>query len=47
MNLSDLNVFEDGAMVDAAALREAGLVPNDSLPVKILGEGELTQEADD
>jgi len=44
VNLSDLNYFEDGAMVDAAALREVGLVPNDSLPVKVLGEGELTKK---
>ena len=41
VNLSDLNRFEEGAIVDATALREAGLVPDDSLPVKILGEGEL------
>ena len=44
VNLSDLNFFDDGAVVDAAALREVGLVPNDSLPVKILGDGELTKK---
>src|ERR1700691_2840161 len=44
VNLSDLNFFENGATVDAAALREVGLVPNDSLPVKVLGEGELTKK---
>jgi large subunit ribosomal protein L15 len=44
VNLSELNFFDDGATVDAAALREVGLVPNDSLPVKVLGEGELTKK---
>ncbi len=44
VNLSDLNSFADGAVVDAAALREAGLVPNDRQPVKILGEGDLSKK---
>src|SRR5271163_107342 len=44
VNVSDLNSFKDGTMVDAAALREAGLVPNTSLPVKILGDGELSKK---
>jgi large subunit ribosomal protein L15 len=44
VNLSELNFFDSGAVVDAAALREVGLVPNDSLPVKVLGEGELTKK---
>jgi large subunit ribosomal protein L15 len=44
VNISDLNFFENGATVDAAALREVGLVPNDSLPVKVLGEGELKKK---
>jgi large subunit ribosomal protein L15 len=44
VNLADLNFFENGATVDAAALREVGLVPNDSLPVKVLGEGKLTKK---
>jgi large subunit ribosomal protein L15 len=43
VNLSDLGVFEDGTTVDAAALIGAGLVPDDRLPVKILGGGELSK----
>ncbi len=46
VNLSDLNGFDEGAVVDAAALHEAGLVPDLSQPVKILGDGEAEQEAD-
>ena len=44
VNLSDLERFDNGTTVDAAALIEAGLVPNDHLPVKILGNGELTKK---
>ncbi len=44
VNVSDLNTFEDGAVVDAAALTEAGLV-NDQLDgIKVLGNGELTKK---
>lgn len=44
VNLADLERFDSGATIDAAALIEAGLVPNDHLPVKILGNGELTKK---
>jgi large subunit ribosomal protein L15 len=44
VNLADLERFDNGTTVDAAALIEAGLVPNDRLPVKILGNGELTKK---
>jgi large subunit ribosomal protein L15 len=44
VNLSDLNRFEEGALVDGVALRDAGLVPDDRQPVKILGEGDLTRK---
>jgi large subunit ribosomal protein L15 len=44
VNLLDLNRFADGTIVDAGAMREAGLVPDDSQPVKILGEGDLTRK---
>jgi large subunit ribosomal protein L15 len=44
INVSDLNGFKDGSVVDAAALREAGLVPNTAQPVKILGDGELSKK---
>ena len=43
VNLSDLETqFDDGATVDATVLREAGLIPDDKQPVKILGEGSAT-----
>ena len=44
VNLSDLAAFDDGATVDSAALIGAGLVPDDRLPVKILGGGELSKK---
>jgi len=44
VNLSDLDAFNDGATVDAAALIVAGLVPDDRLPVKILGDGALSKK---
>jgi large subunit ribosomal protein L15 len=44
VNLEALNEFDAGATVDAGALREAGLVPNDRQPVKILGEGEFKKK---
>src|SRR2546421_4437959 len=43
VNLSDLERFDDGATVDAVTLREAGLVPDDRQPVKILGDGAITK----
>jgi len=42
VNLDRLNKFEDGSVVDAAALFEAGLVRNAVDTIKILGNGELT-----
>ena len=44
VNVEDLNGFADGAAVDPAALIEAGLVPDEKWPVKILGEGALTRK---
>src|SRR5688572_825060 len=44
VNLSDLERFDNGATVDATALKEAGLVPDLKQPVKILGNGELTRK---
>lgn len=44
VNLEALNNFDDGARVDEAALRKAGLA-NGRLPrIKILGSGELTKK---
>jgi large subunit ribosomal protein L15 len=44
VNLVDLNVFDDGSIVDAVALIEKGLVPDNKQPVKILGEGKLEKK---
>jgi large subunit ribosomal protein L15 len=44
VNLADLEQFDDGATVDATALKEKGLVPDLKQPVKILGNGELTKK---
>jgi large subunit ribosomal protein L15 len=44
VNLMDLERFDAGITVDAAALIDAGLVPDDKLPVKILGEGGFTKK---
>jgi large subunit ribosomal protein L15 len=41
VNLADLEKFKAGTTVDQAALQEEGLVPDDKLPVKILGNGEF------
>jgi ribosomal protein L15 len=43
VNVSDLNRFDDGATVDQPALIEAGLVPDDRLKVKILGDGDVSK----
>jgi large subunit ribosomal protein L15 len=44
VNLSELEKFDSGATVDANALKEAGLIPDTKLPVKILGDGELSKK---
>ena len=44
VNLESLNQFEDGATVDEAALRAAGLVNGRGDGVKILGQGELEKK---
>lgn len=44
VNVADLNAFEDGAVIDAAALQEAGLVKKVLDGIKILGNGELTKK---
>ena len=41
VNVSDLARFEDGAVVDAAALKEKGLIKKQYDGVKILGNGEI------
>ncbi len=43
VNVKDLEVFESGAVVDAAALKKAGLIRKPKDGVKVLGNGELTK----
>lgn len=44
VNVKDLNSFEDGAVVDAEALKKAGLVKKAPYGVKVLAEGELSKK---
>ncbi|MDI6816043.1 MAG: 50S ribosomal protein L15 [Actinomycetota bacterium] len=43
VNIEQLNIFESGAIVDAASLQQAGLVKKAATPVKVLGRGEITK----
>lgn len=44
VNLEALNRFDDGAKVDEATLRSAGLANGRAAGIKILGDGELTKK---
>jgi large subunit ribosomal protein L15 len=44
VNLESLNQFEDGAQIDEAVLRNAGLANGRAAGVKILGVGDLTRK---
>jgi large subunit ribosomal protein L15 len=44
VNVGDLNAFDDGATVDAAALKAIGLAKGPASGVRILGNGELTKK---
>lgn len=44
INVGTLNVFENDAVVDIAALKKVGLINNPKDGVKILGVGELTKK---
>ena len=44
VNLESLNLFSDGATVDEAAIRKAGLANGPILPVKILARGVLSKK---
>ena len=44
VNVAALNAFEDGAVVDAAALKAAGIVEATAAGVKVLGNGTLTKK---
>lgn len=43
LNVSDLEVFKEGTVVDCELLRAAGLIKKENDGVKILGNGELTK----
>ncbi len=44
INVSALEVFEDGTVVDAEALKLKGIIKKANLPVKVLGNGKLTKK---
>ncbi len=44
VNMSRLEVFEDGATVTVDAMKEIGIIKNPKDGVKILGSGELTKK---
>ena len=44
INLTVVNRFEDGAVVDAAALIEAGVISNCPYGLKVLANGNLTKK---
>ena len=44
INLADLEAFENGAVVDATALKNAGIVKNAKDGIKVLGKGELSKQ---
>ena len=44
INVAALNVFEDGTVVDAAALAQKGIIKKANLPIKVLGNGNLTKK---
>ncbi|MBE6479361.1 MAG: 50S ribosomal protein L15 [Atopobiaceae bacterium] len=44
VNVSRLDaIFADGDVVDGASLVEKGVIKNDYIPVKVLGDGEITK----
>lgn len=43
INVSALERFDSGAVIDPAAMAEAGLVKKQSDPVKVLGDGRLSK----
>ena len=44
INVAALEVFEDGATVDAAALMEKGIIKKSNKSIKVLGNGKLTKK---
>ncbi len=44
VNVDKLNIFEDGEIITRETLREKNLISKMSIPVKILGNGELKKK---
>lgn len=44
VNISDLNIFDEGAVVDTDALKKSGLLKKTFDGVKVLGNGELSKK---
>ena len=44
INVSDLNKFEDGTVVDATLLKETGVISKTLDGIVVLGRGELTKK---
>lgn len=44
VKLADLNKFEDGAVVDAQALKDAGIISKTLDGIKVLGNGEVSKK---
>ena len=44
INLADLEAFDNGAVVDATAQKNAGIVKNAKDGIKVLGNGELSKQ---
>ena len=44
VNVENLNVFEDGTVIDVETLKNAGLIRKELGGLKILGNGELTKK---
>ena len=44
INVAALEIFENGAVVDAAALMAKGIIKKADVPVKVLGNGKLTKK---
>ena len=44
INVAALEVFDDGAVVDAKALVEKGIIKKSDKPVKVLGNGKLSKK---
>ena len=44
INLTSLELIQDGSVVDAAALANKGIIKKADLPIKVLGNGKLTKK---